>query len=154
MVENLYLASLRAQSLPFRTEEFIDSKIVEIANQTLVRAIRDEAILKKMPERYVNSIKAEIDSGELWVWVDFKGENGEPLDWFFEEGTKDHEIKPRNKKALHGGSKWPYFSKGHKVSGIKARHVFRDGLKKGYPEFKKLLAEETEKYLEETMLFG
>jgi len=100
MADSLYLSALRTQSLPFRIEEFINYKIVEIADKTLVAAIRNEATLKKMPQRYIDGIHSEFDGRELWVWVEFKGKNGEPLDLFFEEGTADHKIKPRFKKAL------------------------------------------------------
>jgi len=160
--ETLYLSALRTQSLPFRIEAFIGFKVVDIANRTLVQAIRDEAILKKMPQRYIDGIHAEFDGRDLWVWVDFKGKKGEKLDLFFEEGTDDHEIKPRFKKALrwfgHGSigivTAARIFSKSNWVSGIEARHIFRNGAAKGYPEFKKLLKKEIEEYIEETRLFG
>lgn len=162
MADNLYLSALRTQSLPFRIQEFTNYKIVDIANQTLVKAIRDEAILKKMPQRYIDSIQSEFDGEELWIWVDFEGKHGEPLDLFFEEGTKDHKIKPRTKKALAFFEKGAIgivsgirrFSKGHWVSGIEARHIFADGLKKGYPQFKSKLTKELQQYLKETSLFG
>lgn len=155
MPDNLYLSALRTQSLPFRIKEYVDFRIVEIANDTIVKAIHDEAILKKMPERYINNIHSEFDGKELWIWVDFKGENRQPLDLFFEEGTKRHFIKPVIKKALRffeGVLK--FFSKGHYVSGIEARHVFREGLKKGYPQFKSTLTRDLQDYLRETSLFG
>lgn len=155
MADTLHLSALRMQSLPFRIEEFVDYKIEDIANQTLVKTIREEAVLKKMPKRYIDNIHSEFDGNYLWIWVDFKGKNKEPLDLFFEEGTQRHFIAPRFKKAL----KWvqdgvKFFSKGHYVSGLQARHVFRDGLDKGYPEFKKKLTQELEDYLKETSLFG
>ena len=37
-----------------------------------------------------------------------------------DQGTNDHMIYPNKAKALHWGDK--YFSKGHMVSGIKAKH--------------------------------
>jgi len=83
MADNLYLSALRTQSLPFRIQEFTNYKIVNIANQTLVKAIRDEAILKKMPQRYIDGIHCEFDGEELWIWVNFEGKHGEPLDLFF-----------------------------------------------------------------------
>jgi len=84
------------------------------------------------------------------------------LTCFFEEGTKDHKIKPRTKKALAFFEKGAIgivsgirrFSKGHWVSGIEARHIFADGLKKGYPQFKDKLTKELHQYLKETSLFG
>lgn len=162
MPDNLYLSALRTQSLPFRIQEFTDYKILDIANSTLVKAIRDEAILKEMPKRYIENIHAEFDGNELWIWVDFKGRNKEPLDLFFEEGTKGHKIIPRRKKVLAFLEKGAIgivagirrFSKGHWVSGIEARHIFKNGLQKGYPQFKKKLTQELEQYIQETNLYG
>jgi len=162
MADTLYLSALRTQSLPFRIEEFINYKIVEIADKTLVAAIKNEAALKKMPQRYIDGIHSEFDGRELWIWVEFKGENAEPLDLFFEEGTADHKIKPRFKKALAWFASGAigivtaarFFSKGHWISGIEARHIFRQGAQKGYPQFKKLLQKEIEQYIEETRLFA
>ncbi len=162
MADTLYLSALRTQSIPFRIQEFVDFKIVDIANKTILQAIRDEASLKEMPQRYIDGIHSEFDGKDLWVWVDFEGKKGEPLDLFFEEGTKDHFIKPKSKKALAWITKGAIgivtaarlFSKGHWISGMEARHIFDNGVKKGYPEFKKLLKKEIEDYLEETKLFG
>jgi len=161
MVDNLHLSALRTQSLPFRIQEFTDYRIVDIAKQTLVKSIRDEAMQKNMPPRYVDNINTDYDGEYLWIWVDFKGKKGEPLDLFFEEGTDDHKIEPKTKKALSFIKKgatglisaFTAFSKGHWVSGIQARHVFRDGVRKGYPDFKKKLKQELEDYLRETSLF-
>lgn len=153
--DSLHISALRTQSLAFRIEEFIHSEVLGIANKTLVRTINQEAKLKSLPERYIKNIKSDYDGNYLWIWVEFKGKNNEPLDEYFEEGTRRHFIAPRIKKAL----KWvkeqkKYFSKGHYVSGIKARHVFADGFTKGYPEFKTELKNEIENYLKETSMFG
>lgn len=162
MPDNLYLSALRTQSLPFRIEEFIEFRVVDIAKKTIVQAIRDEAVLKNMPQRYIDGIHVEFIQKELWIWVDFKGDEGEPLDLYFEEGTKDHSIKPLRKKALSWFSKgaigifsaFRLFSKNNWVSGIEARHIFREGLTKGYPDFKKQLQKEIEENIGDTMLFG
>ena len=50
-----------------------------------------------------------------------------------EEGTDDHFVKPVVKEALHGGSTWPFFSKGHEVSGIMALFIVRDTVKETAP---------------------
>ncbi len=155
MVDNLYLSSLRTQSLPFRIEEYGKSRLVDIANQTLVRSIKEEATHQRMPQRYIDSIHSDFDGEYLWIWVDFKGKNKEPLDLWFEEGTKRHFVKPVLKKAMT----WVlreirYFSKGHFVSGMEAKHIFQKGVEKGYPEFKSKLKVSIQTYLEETQLFG
>jgi hypothetical protein len=48
------------------------------------------------------------------------------LSYFFylDQGTKEHMVRPRKKKALHWvESDQDYFSKGHMVSGIKGMHL-------------------------------
>lgn len=155
MVDNLHLSAMRTQSLPFRVQEYAHSRILDIANQTIVAAIKDEATRQGLPQRYVDSVHSDFDGEYLWIWVDFKGKNNEPLDLWFEEGTKRHFVKPVFKKALS----WifegiRFFSKGHFVSGMEAKHVFRNGVEKGYPEFKTKLTVAIQQYLEETRLFG
>ena len=50
-----------------------------------------------------------------------------------EEGTDRHLIKPKDPKngpkALHGGEKWPFFSKGHFVDGILALFIISQTVK-------------------------
>lgn len=46
-----------------------------------------------------------------------------------EEGTERHFIEPKNVKALHGGAKWPYFSKGHWVDGMVALFIVSQTVK-------------------------
>ena len=46
-----------------------------------------------------------------------------------EEGTRRHFIAPVKKLALYGGPKWPYFSKGHWVSGIQALQIVEKTVK-------------------------
>ena len=153
--DSMHLAALRTQSLTFRIEEFVRSEILNIANRTLLQSIIREAKIKNLPDRYVNNIKSDYDGEYLWIWVQFKGKNNEPLDEYFEEGTRRHFIAPRFKKALSWvKDQTKYFSKGHYVSGIKARHVFAEGVEKGMPEFTTELKSEIESYVMETRMFG
>lgn len=50
---------------------------------------------------------------------------------FIHDGTQDHEISPKNKKALRfvGGNGY-YFSKGHKVKGIKVDPFLKEAIEK------------------------
>lgn len=58
-----------------------------------------------------------------------------------EEGTDDHFIEPlstgspfvEKPEALHGGQKWPYFSKGHMVSGMLPLFIVRNTVKEMTP---------------------
>jgi len=61
--------------------------------------------------------------------------NKAPFAIHLEEGTDDHFVKPVNAKALRwfenpgaGSAGNPIFSKGHKVSGIKAKNIVRDAV--------------------------
>lgn len=56
---------------------------------------------------------------------------------FIHEGTKDHEIAPKTKKALRfvGGDGF-YFTKGHKVKGIKADPFLKNAIEKKMPDLK------------------
>lgn len=152
-MENLHLTALRMDSTFFRAREFIRKQAPIIADRTIGEGIRNVARQQKMPKRYAQSLHFEMDGMFLWCWVDFKGEKDEPLDLWFEEGTKRHWIEPVAKKALHwiqeGISR---FSRGHYVRGITARHVFKHGTRQGIKKFLKELERETTEFLERTAM--
>jgi len=78
----------------------------------------------------------------LILELDYKGDNNEPLGVWFEHGTKDHFIKPTNKKALswiEGGQR--FFSKGHFVKGIPERRIMERTRKQGLLSFLKMFQE-------------
>ena len=104
---------------------------------------------------------------------DYKTDDGKPLWAWFEFGTKSHMIFPRTKKALRwevggttgsqtttltqtlsqntdGGNSVYAFSKGHKVSGIKARKVLYFTAKYGTRRFKNKLIRELQQFLDRT----
>ena len=104
---------------------------------------------------------------------DYKTEDGKPLWAYFEFGTKSHMIFPRTKKALRwevggttgsqtttmtqtlsqntdGGNSVYAFSKGHKVSGIKARKVLYFTEKYGTRRFKNKLVRELQNFLDKS----
>lgn len=155
MGNNLHLTALRLQSTAIRTEEFIKQVAPNIAERTIVEKISAIAEGKQMKPRYWQSIHVEMSGMELWIWVDYEGENKEPLGLWFEEGTKRHFIAPRVKQVLswiQNGIR--RFSMGHYVRGIRARHLFRDGVRAGLPLFLEQLQEEINRYHEEATLFG
>ena len=59
-----------------------------------------------------------------------------------EEGTDRHFVEPKS-KALHGGSEWPYFSKGHWVDGIPALYIIKQTIQ----EMKELFQDEYDREL-------
>lgn len=152
---NLHLTALRLESTTVRTEEFIKQVAPNIAHRTIVEKITDIAMAKKIPPRYWQSIHAEMEGMALIIWVDFEGENKEPLGHWFEEGTKKHKIMPIKAKVLswiQNGIR--RFSLGHWVRGIRARHAFRDGVRAGLPLFLEALRIEIQAYQDEAKIFG
>ena len=71
-------------------------------------------------------INSPVDHGLLRQWFiesidDEEAHIKSPAEYalYQDQGTRDHMIKPVNRKALHWDG---YFSKGHMVSGIKGKH--------------------------------
>lgn len=154
-IGSLHVAALRNETISFRIREYISREGLRIANETLVQAIQDEAINKNMPQRYIDGIWSDQEGEVIRIGIDFKGKELEPLDIFFEEGTKDHSVKPRIKKAITWITRgFRLFSKNNWVSGIEAKHVLQNGFAEGYPEFKEKLKEGIENELEEGRMFG
>lgn len=158
MNNNLHLTALRLGSAATRTEEFVKEVAVNIAERTIVEKITDIAMAKTKSPRYWQNIHVEMDGLNLWIWVDFESQDTDkpvPLGHFFEEGTKGHMILPIYKKVLswiQNGIR--RFSYGHWVKGIRAKHIFRDGVRAGLPAFLEQLQNEIDQYHEEATLFS
>lgn len=73
----------------------------------------------------VGGVEGSFTKGSLQAEV----AAGAPHGIYIEEGTEDHEVKPKHRKAL----RWPVeggfaFSKGHIVSGIREREFLKNAL--------------------------
>ena len=96
--------------LPYRWQE-AKGKGLEYTAETMVRFLMtnspvDHGLLRQWFIDSIDEEEAHIKSpAEYAVYQD--------------QGTRDHMIKPVNKKALHWDG---YFSKGHMVSGIRGKH--------------------------------
>ena len=66
---------------------------------------------------------------------------------FVNGGTSDHDITPKNKKALRfvGAGGRNFFSKGHRVSGIKASHFIENTAKETFGRLDKLFKDALKK---------
>ena len=169
------ITRLRLESYPHRAQEFIRKNAVNIAHRTLGEVFLKLCADRGMTQRYSQSLHIEAQTTmkgtRIKIWVDYKDRDGEgiPLDLFFEEGTKDHWIAPKNKKALHwikgGGADRSQaifsqgsgseagdsmFSMGHFVRGITARKIVTDTRKIGYPKFRKELMRQLKDYMRNT----
>lgn len=73
----------------------------------------------------------------LFFVSEYFAESGFDVALAREDGTKTHRVEPlsvgspffEKPVALHGGSKWPFFSKGHDVSGIVALQIVKRTVK-------------------------
>ena len=169
------ITRMRLESYPHRVEEFLRKNAVNIAHRTIGEEFLKLCADRHMTQRYSQSLHIEGQSSvkgtNLKIYVDYKARDDPsiPLDLYFEEGTKDHWIAPKNKKALHwikgGGADRPQaifsqgagseagdsmFSKGHFVRGITARKIVTDTRKIGYPKFRKELMRQLKEYMKNT----
>ena len=96
--------------LPTKLQE-AKTKGLEYSAETMVRFLMtnspvDHGLLRQWFIDSIDDEEAHIKSpAEYAIYQD--------------QGTRDHMIKPVNKKALHWDG---YFSKGHMVSGIRGKH--------------------------------
>ena len=73
------------------------------------------------------------NKARLFFRSEYFSETGFDVALAREEGTDRHFIKPKDPengpKSLHGGDKWPFFSKGHFVDGILALFIVSQTVK-------------------------
>ena len=174
------IIDLRLESAGFRAKEWARKNAIRVAKKTYGQVFIEQAKAKEMSERYIDSIKfhlvgANTPNADMEITFDvksYKTEDGKPLWKFFEYGTKAHWIYPKFKKALRwetGGQTGSQtktmtqilsrtgmgdpeyaFSKGHRVSGIKARSVLFWTKKFGTGRFTKQFARELQAYMDST----
>ena len=117
-----------------RLDELISlhtEKIHDILGLTIVNEIQDIASnrIKKKGSTYIPGIRYELVSNGVFVHDSHK--HG----IYLEEGTRAHMVKPKTKQALHWRQDGAIrFSKVHRVSGVVAKRMFRDGIKQGKPK--------------------
>ena len=156
---------MRLESLPTRIDEWIRKNAKKIADDTYGLVFIEESKFKGMSDRYIDSLVIQYRHPNITFNVkSYQTEDGKPLWKFFEYGTKKHMIRPKFKKALRwktgtvsgiaenitAGDPIYAFSKGHEVSGIKARGVILRTKRRGYKVFKQKMVRELQKYLDST----
>ena len=130
-------------SVKEKIEGFINDQTVNIAERTFGEEFLKLAEAEDMSVRYKQSLKIKTDFGKLFLELDYRGDNDEPLGVWFEHGTKKHFIKPIEKKALsfiENGQR--FFSKGHFVKGIRERRIMERMVRLGMPKFTELFKSE------------
>jgi hypothetical protein len=100
----LEITEQRLLSAKARVDKFIDQNIMVWATELILLPGQTD-IAESISQRAATGLSLE-KTGFMkidLVW-DFKGENGEPIDFYLEYGTKPHDIRPKGKDG--GGADW------------------------------------------------
>lgn len=139
---NIQLFEFQAVTVRRLANEIITSKI----HQKMKSANFSEKIIKETTLEEIDFIsdkKIRLHFRSEYVSED---ENKFDVSLAREEGTRGHMIRPVKKLALHGGVKWPYFSKGHYVSGIPSFFIIRDTVRAYTPHLQEAFNDSKNKW--------
>lgn len=137
------LQSIKLQMLEFQAET------VRKLGQGVISRIHQKMRSAGVSEKIISGTKLdniEIISNRrvrLFFRSEYFAKTGFDVALAREEGTEDHFIEPLSigspfidkPEALHGGTKWPFFSKGHWVSGMPSLFIVKDTVKEMTPSF-------------------
>lgn len=135
-IEDIKKFRQKITSLNIQLLEFQAVTLKRLANEIILSKIHQKMKSANFSEKIINETfldDIEFISNKK-VRLHFKSEylsddeNKFDVSLAREEGTVRHFIKPVKKTVLYGGPKWPFFSKGHWVSGIPAYHIIRDSV--------------------------
>lgn len=126
-------------SYPHETVVAVTEDVYKNAKQNIIPHTKSTRLEQNLDMRVH---KADL-SGEVYIlnrgmmvrW------RGKPTNYalFVHFGTKDHQVSPKNKKALRwAGPNGFAFSKGHKVKGIKADPFMTNALAKTFKDLDKI----------------
>ena len=136
---------------------FSKAKLEELTNKIIIDSIHDTMRQKGFAKNIIENTylkSVDITTGDITITSDHISENVFDSALAHEEGTKDHYIKPKNKKMLSWISNGVRrFSAGRKVSGIKAEKIIEKTIKSKTSQLQKAWDIENEKYLREG-IFG
>lgn len=134
-------------------------QLEEIVRDTIFSEIISACQAANMPEKFIDSIEMTRTSDTEFVIENTWKEDDKPLAVFFEYGTRDHWIEPKDGGVLAWESKGPesgqkkaiyskrhdnkegdvLFSKGHYVTGLPALEPMHNGFRIGYKRMRERL---------------
>lgn len=121
------------------TQKVISKKIINDAKNIIRRELNDKH------QHISTSMFSEVSSDGMVSTIYIDKDNKPAI--YQHEGTKDHMVEPKGKKALYwiDGKKW--FSKGHMVSGVKKiKFLYRS-----YTKNKRYIIEKLEQAVKEAL---
>ena len=152
---SLDLTKQRLFSIETRVTKYIDQNIMQWATEEILLPGQTD-IANSVSQRAAEALSLE-KSGFMkvdLVW-DFRNEEGAPIHFFLEFGTRPHEIRAKGKDhggadALHwtGPSGESRFAKVVQHPGTQARELISQIKEERVPDLRRRIVDETQNYME------
>ena len=152
---SLDLTKQRLFSIETRVIKYIDQNIMQWATEEILLPGQTD-IANSVSQRASEALSLEktgLMKVDL-VW-DFRSEEGAPIHFFLEYGTRPHEIRAKGKEhggadALHwtGPSGESRFAKVVQHPGTQARELISQIKEERVPDLKRRIVDETQNYME------
>ena len=152
---SLDLTKQRLFSIETRVTKYIDQNIMQWATEEILLPGQTD-IANSVSQRAAEALSLE-KSGFMkvdLVW-DFRNEEGAPIHFFLEFGTRPHEIRAKGREhggadALHwtGPSGESRFAKVVQHPGTQARELISQIKEERVPDLKRRIVDETQNYME------
>ena len=152
---SLDLTKQRLFSIETRVNNYIDQNIIQWATEEILLPGQTD-IANSVSQRASEALSLE-KTGFMkvdLVW-DFRNEEGAPIHFFLEFGTRPHEIRAKGKDndgadALHwtGPSGESRFAKVVQHPGTQARELISQIKEERIPDLRRRIVDETQNYME------
>jgi hypothetical protein len=152
---SLDLTKQRLFSNKIRIDKFIDNNIVQWATEEILLPAQTD-IANSVSQRAAEALTIE-KTGPMKIdlkW-DFRGENGEPIHFFLEYGTRPHQIRAKGKEhggadALHwtGPSGESRYAKVVQHPGTQGRELIGQIKEERLPNLRQRILDETQNHME------
>ena len=152
---SLDLTKQRLYSIEIRVNNFIDQNIVQWATEEILLPGQID-IANSVSQRASEALSIE-KTGFMKVdlkW-DFRSEEGAPIHFFLEYGTRPHEIRAKGKEnggadALHwtGPSGESRYAKVVQHPGTQSRELISQIKEERIPDLRRRIIDETQNYME------
>jgi len=152
---SLDLTKQRLYSIETRVNKYIDQNIVQWATEEILLPGQTD-IANSVSQRASEALSLE-KTGFMkvdLVW-DFRNEEGAPIHFFLEFGTRPHEIRAKGKDnggadALHwtGPSGESRYAKVVQHPGTQARELISQIKEERIPDLRRRIVDETQNYME------
>ena len=152
---SLDLTKQRLYSIETRVNNYIDQNIIQWGTEEILLPGQTD-IANSISQRASEALSLE-KTGYMkidLVW-DFRSEEGAPIPFFLEYGTRPHEIRAKGKEhggadALHwtGPSGESRFAKVVQHPGTQARELISQIKEERLPDLRRRIIDETQTYME------